>query len=226
MNFFAWKKKKMFHSQDIQIFMFLVNPKFVASSKTLLHFRPYTFDCFFRIHGSIKMRFGQVLVWLMAKPWNFILVLLWRLETCSEPFYNFMKWHCKELIFSRLCLLFFNCFIALFQRSKKPQTHHDWFLMNYWRVVNKKCLDLEPSPWNHARYFLNILLVTYLLFGQVSCPNSLPFKRQSKMNTTLCANSRHDSFQNWWNGLIMMILMMMIIITIAIIIIIIIIIII
>ena len=59
---FYLMKKIMFRSQDILIFVVLVNqetPKSVTSSYTSLsHMRRYTFDCFFRIYGGIKINFN------------------------------------------------------------------------------------------------------------------------------------------------------------------------
>ena len=55
----------MFHSQDIQILAFLMNPqtsKSVTSPQILLHIRSFSFDCYFRILGSIKVQFVQILV--------------------------------------------------------------------------------------------------------------------------------------------------------------------
>ena len=61
--------------------MFLVNPqasKSVTSLYKLLHIRTYTFDCFFRTRGIIKMRFGRVLMQHMTNVSDLFLPLLQR----------------------------------------------------------------------------------------------------------------------------------------------------
>ena len=47
------------------------------------------FDGIFRILGSIKMKFGQILVQIVKIIFNLCLAVLWRLETISRPFYDF-----------------------------------------------------------------------------------------------------------------------------------------
>ena len=72
-------EKVVFCSQDIQIFVLLINPqtsKSETSSNTLLHITSYTFDLFFKMLGSIKMKYDPILLQLMIKISNSILVLL------------------------------------------------------------------------------------------------------------------------------------------------------
>ena len=56
-------EEKMFCSQDVEIFVLLVNPqtsKSVMSSEILLLIKTYTSFCFFVILNSIKTKFGQM----------------------------------------------------------------------------------------------------------------------------------------------------------------------
>ena len=69
----------MFRSHNIQIFLFLKNAetlKYATSSETQVLFKNYTFDCFFRVIGSIKMKFAQVLVQRMTNISSLFLRLL------------------------------------------------------------------------------------------------------------------------------------------------------
>ena len=49
----------------------------------------YTFAYFFWILSTIKMKFGQILVYLIEHISNIVLDQCWRLETSSKPFYDF-----------------------------------------------------------------------------------------------------------------------------------------
>ena len=53
--------------------------------------RSYNVDCFFRILGSIKMNFGQILVHFMTNISKSLLALLLRLKVSSKPFYDFER---------------------------------------------------------------------------------------------------------------------------------------
>lgn len=81
----------------------------------LLRISDYTFNCFFRILSSTRMKFGQ------------ITCSIWRLETSPRPFYEF-NWNnsvIDRLIFSK-CLLFL--FVSWHTFKSKNQTnHHYWF---------------------------------------------------------------------------------------------------
>ena len=73
MNLFLCEGKIIFHSQDIQIFLFLVNSqtsKSVTSLQISLHIRSYFFNCFFKILGKIKMEFCQKLAQLYCENWK------------------------------------------------------------------------------------------------------------------------------------------------------------
>ena len=56
-----FEKKTVFCTQDIQIFVILISPQIQMSrqSQTLLLIRNHSFDCFFTILSSIKMKFNQ-----------------------------------------------------------------------------------------------------------------------------------------------------------------------
>ena len=132
---------KMFRSQDIYIFEFLGNlqtSKSVISSLTLLYIRSYTFDCFFRILGSIWTKFGQIFVRLMTNVSNYILPQLWRLKTISKPFYDFDKtiiwWVLK--CFSRWCSSFLVDSAHIFKKVKKQKVIKSSFWIFCGRLVN------------------------------------------------------------------------------------------
>ena len=77
------------------------------------------------------MKIGQALEQLMTNISNLFLALTWWLETSSRSFCDFDKItkSCDLVIFSTW-LLFLEFLIAQFQKSKKPQTRHNWFMMN------------------------------------------------------------------------------------------------
>ena len=61
--FLLEEKNNNIFSRYLIFFVFLVNPqtsKSMTSSQTSLHIRSYSFDCFFKILGSIKMKFCQI----------------------------------------------------------------------------------------------------------------------------------------------------------------------
>ena len=60
-------EKIMFPSQDIYVFVFFVKPNFIIYEVViaLLHIRSYTFHCLFRNLSSIKLKFSQILVYLL-----------------------------------------------------------------------------------------------------------------------------------------------------------------
>ena len=59
------------------------------SSETLWHNGSYTFTNFFGILTMIKMKFGQILMYLIANISNMFLVQCWGLETNSRSIYDF-----------------------------------------------------------------------------------------------------------------------------------------
>ena len=65
--------------------------KSLKSSYILLHIRSYTFDCFFRVLDSTKIKFGEKSVQIITNISNLFLVLLRRLESSSSPFYDLNK---------------------------------------------------------------------------------------------------------------------------------------
>ena len=132
------------------------------------HFQSYTFHCFFRILGSIKIKFVQKIVQLMTNNPNLFLALLWTLETSSRPFNDFDKMvvFCDLLMLSRWCLVFLIVSVHTFKRGKLKRT---WM----W----------GPAP-NHVKLF-------------ISRPSfmSKRFKVQKIYSITCsisCANTYHD----------------------------------
>lgn len=86
------------------------------------HYLTYTFDCFFKILGSIIKKFGQILVLIMPNISNSSLVLLRRAETRSKPFHDFDKnvVLCNLLVLLRWYLLIL---IVPVHNFKKPKNH-------------------------------------------------------------------------------------------------------
>ena len=71
-------EERMFRFRDISTLLFLVDPqttKSLMSSQTLLFIKSYTFDCFYRILYSSKMKFDPKLVQIMANVSNLFLAL-------------------------------------------------------------------------------------------------------------------------------------------------------
>ena len=63
MNEFFYLKKSCFVLKTSRFLCFLVNQqieKYVTSKKISLHIRSYSFHCFCRFLGSIKMKLGQI----------------------------------------------------------------------------------------------------------------------------------------------------------------------
>ena len=115
-------------------FLFLANPetsKSMTSSQTLLHIGSYTFDYLLRILGSIKMKFGQILLHFTTNMSNLFLAVLLILKTSSKAFYAFYDFEkiaiCNLIIFNKCYVNFFNCLSAYLQKKKKkkkkPHTH-------------------------------------------------------------------------------------------------------
>ena len=84
----------MFRSQDIYIFVILINSQ---SSKSMTrHTHYYTLEVtlslvFFRTIGIIKMKLGQISVHFLTNHFSLLLTLLLKMETSSRTFYRFQK---------------------------------------------------------------------------------------------------------------------------------------
>ena len=76
----------MFHSRDIDIFVFVKTANFKICDAII----SYTYAYFFRIPSPIKMKFGEILVCCMANISNMFLAECWRLEASARLFYNFL----------------------------------------------------------------------------------------------------------------------------------------
>ena len=70
--------------------IFFIGRKHVSFSR-YLHNESFTYAYFFWILSTIKMKFGQILVYCMTNISNIFLAQCWRLETSSRPFYDFIK---------------------------------------------------------------------------------------------------------------------------------------
>ena len=86
--FFMWKKNFLFSRYLVPVF--LVNPetsKSLTSPQTLQQISFYTFHFFLKTLAFIKFVRYQGNSWQIFL--NFLLTLLWKLETSSRPFYDF-----------------------------------------------------------------------------------------------------------------------------------------
>ena len=86
---------------DVKL-IFLIWRKNVSFSRYLdfyvfVKFTNYTFAYSFWILRSIKMKFGQMLVYPITNIFSMFLAQCWRLETNSRLFMILMKWHYNEV---------------------------------------------------------------------------------------------------------------------------------
>ena len=70
-----------------------------------------------------------------------------------------------------MIITIFDCLNANLQESKKPQTHHNCFMVN--------CGSLVRRAWVYDQALQTIFFLKKYceLVDQVSCPNALQFKR-------------------------------------------------
>ena len=135
-------------------------------SQTLLHNGSYTFPYFVLILGIIKMKFGQVLVYLITNISNMFLAQCCRRETSSRIFYfNEMRIWQDVSIFSSCYLLFLILLYSCFTKNEKLEIWQNWLLSNWSRFLNWKgpdralsthCVDLRFSErieflWLYAK---------------------------------------------------------------------------
>ena len=89
---FLFEEEIMFHLQylDFRLFHECKNSKICYVIMDMIASNSYTFECFFRALGGIKIKIGQVLLQLMANIFRLLLPILRRLETFRR-FYDFDK---------------------------------------------------------------------------------------------------------------------------------------
>ena len=91
---FIWQKTKILFSRYL-IFALLMNSQMSKICDVILDITAYQqwycFDCFFRILGSIKMKFGQIIVQITANIFSLSFAQLGRLETSFTFFCDFEK---------------------------------------------------------------------------------------------------------------------------------------
>ena len=79
--------------------------------------------------------------------------------------------------------------VHIFNRVKKKEVHHNWFLIVVvWQV--KKGMDLGTTLPNHLKFFLKLLPMTISISWPICMIKQ--FKTQkisSKMQPTFCANT-------------------------------------
>ena len=133
----------MFCSRDIEIFLFLWNPqisKFVTSSWALLLNSSYTYADFFWVLSSIKMKFGQILLYCMTSISNIFSDQYWRLETSCRLFCDFIKMTIQQdlIIFNGWHIPFLIALYLTFQRNETLESWPIWLLSNWDRLLNWK----------------------------------------------------------------------------------------
>ena len=63
----------------------------------MLHYGSYTYAYFFWVLSTIKMKFGQILVYCMTHISNKFLAQCWSLETSSRPLMILLKWQYRTI---------------------------------------------------------------------------------------------------------------------------------
>ena len=133
------KKKTMFRSQAIQIFVFLWNPQISKSGtpwKTLLHNGSYTFASFFWTFFLLK--FGQIIIYLITNISNTFWLNVGDGKLILVPFIT------RSVHFYKLILTIFNS--PLFALSKKWNTGNlTWLVIEQLEKVAKL-----KRAWNLA----------------------------------------------------------------------------
>ena len=145
MNFSFEEEKKCFVLELSRFLCFGEIHRFVTSSRTLLHNRSYTYAYFFWPLHTITIKFGQILVCLMANISNMFLGQCYGLETSSRPFYDFIKLTIYQdpAMFNSEHLPFLIAPYSPFQKMECWNLN----LIHYW-VIGADCLiekDLECS---------------------------------------------------------------------------------
>lgn len=152
-------------------------------SQTLLSGESYIFSYAFWILGSVKVRFGQTLLYLMKNMSAMFLIPFWNLETISRPFYDFNKnglWW-DLLIPSGQYLSFLFTKVNPFKKREKLESYHHSLLTKYNNLVKSKMVKLFKNCWlissslAHSQCFW-----LYILVDQISWPNELWFKKYTK----------------------------------------------
>ena len=143
-------KKIMFHSQDIEIFVFLWN---LQIQNLWCHNKhcgiSYTDAYFFWILSTIKKNFGQLLVCSMLNISYKFWAEYWRLETSSRLFYDSFKMTIQQdlAIFNGWYLPFLNVSYSPFQKNATLESWNNWLLSNWGRFLNEKGPETQPhSP--------------------------------------------------------------------------------
>ena len=105
----------------------------------LLQNGSYTF-AYFLIVSTIKMKVGQILVYLIANISNVFLAHSWRLETSSRPFQDFSEMTKKRdpSIFSSWYLPSLILSYSPFQKNELLETWRNWLLSNWSKLPNCK----------------------------------------------------------------------------------------
>ena len=137
MIFFIWRKNVSFlRYLDFCVFVKSTNFKICTSSWTLNHNGSCTFAYFIWIISTIKIKLGQILVYLITNISNTFSVQHWRQETGSRPLYdlNEMAIYQDLSVYSSWYLPFLILPYSSFQKMK----HWKLGIIGYW-VIGASC---------------------------------------------------------------------------------------
>ena len=129
-----FEEKIIFCSRDIKVSVFLWNLRFQNLWRHHKHWY------FFWILSTIKIKFGQILVYFVANICNMFLTQSRRMKTNSRPSYDFNEVIILQdlSIFSNGNLLFSILPYSPFQKNETLETWHNWLLNNWSRFLNLK----------------------------------------------------------------------------------------
>lgn len=131
--------------------------KSVTLSWTLMHSRSYSFSCFFKVLSSIKIKPGQKYyhIWQTLLFWGYCNTLLNTMKN------TIILIQCNLFIFTKWRLVFAS-FGANIQQNQNLQSHHDWFLTNYSRLVDWKVLWFRDQFSKLCKTFLRVFTHEYI----------------------------------------------------------------
>ena len=112
------------------------------------------------------MKFGQMLVQLVANTFNLFLALLWRLETNSRTFNYFDKFVTQKNLFTLVdhVYYFFTKSMHTFKRVKDPELILVGFLLNAVVWLIKKNLDSWSSSSRSCKIFPKNVTFIYMYY--------------------------------------------------------------
>ena len=162
MNFFIWRKNNFSFSRCLDFCIFGKSTNLKICGVIIDIFGSYTFAYFFWVLSTIKMKFGQILVYLIANISDIFFAHCWRLENSSTPFYDFneMAIYQDLLVLSSWHLPFLIVLHSPFQKNEIVEYWYIWLLSNWSWLLNCKVLGTLPQFSKSLERFLeNVTLV-------------------------------------------------------------------